>query len=95
MKKNIIIGILAVLLVISLCINKEEPPMYSTWCGYNGEEITMESAVLAQGSQGESMEVQTENGKYYTIDKVNIDESDFLLVWIANDEIIKVWKEAY
>lgn len=74
------------------------------WCGAGTERgsIRFIGAEVASRN-GNTITLLDERGNQWEIENMTIDNNDFLLLWIndndtddiADDEIIKVWREAY
>lgn len=117
--KNIINYMLAIALLISATMFvshsqtteacEEAPQSYDltvidNWCGAGTERgsIRFIGAEVASRN-GDIITLLDERGNQWEVENMNIDDNDFLLLWIndndtddiADDEIIKVWREAY
>lgn len=117
--KNIINYMLAIALLISATMFvshnqtteacEEAPQSYDLtaldeWCGAGAERgsIRFIGAEVASRN-GDIITLLDERGNRWEVENMNIDDNDFLLLWIndndtddiADDEIIKVWREAY
>lgn len=74
------------------------------WCGAGTEKgsIRFIGAEVASRN-GDIITLLDKRGNLWEVENMNIDDNDFLLLWIndndtdniADDEIIKVWREAY
>lgn len=74
------------------------------WCGSGTERGSIRfvgAEVYAR--KGDSLTLIDEQGNLWDVEALNIDDNDFLLLWIndndtdtvEDDTIIKVWREAY
>lgn len=74
------------------------------WCGAGTEKGSIRFIGAEVASRNDNIiTLLDERGNLWEIENMNIDDNDFLLLWIndndtddiADDEIIKVWREAY
>lgn len=74
------------------------------WCGAGTERRSIRFIGAEVASRnGDIITLLDERGNQWEVENMNIDDNDFLLLWIndndtddiADDEIIKVWREAY
>lgn len=88
---------------------EEAPQSYDlsvieNWCGAGMERGSIRfvgAEVYAR--EGDTLTLIDEQGNLWDVEALNIDDNDFLLLWIndndtdtvEDDTIIKVWREAY
>lgn len=88
---------------------EEAPQSYDlsvieNWCGSGTERGSIRfigAEVYAR--EGDTLTLIDEQGNLWDVEALNIDDNDFLLLWIndndtdtvKDDTIIKVWREAY
>ena len=74
------------------------------WCGSSTERGSIRFVgAEVYTRDGDTLTLIDEQGNLWDVEALNIDDNDFLLLWINNndtdtvedDTIIKVWREAY
>ena len=118
--KNIINYMLAIALLISATMFvshnqtteacEEAPQSYDltvidNWCGAGTERGSIRFVgAEVESRNGDNITLLDEQGNLWEVEHMNIDDNDFLLLWIndtdtydnfSDDVIIKVWREAY
>lgn len=89
---------------------EEAPQSYDltvidNWCGAGTERGSIRFVgAEVESRNGDVITLLDEQGNLWEVEHMNIDNNDFLLLWIndndtyddfSDDEIIKVWREAY
>lgn len=89
---------------------EEAPQSYDltvidNWCGAGTERGSIRFVgAEVESRNGDTITLLDEQGNLWEVEHMNIDDNDFLLLWIndndtyddfSDDVIIKVWREAY
>lgn len=72
------------------------------WCGADGQSIRFVGGEVYE-RQGNVITLLDEQGNLWTVENVDVDDNDFLLLWIddngtddfTDDVVIKVWREVH
>lgn len=110
----IIIPLVAILAISALktpeAMACEEAPQFydlsviENWCGSGTERGSIRFVgAEVYTREGDTLTLIDEQGNLWDVEALNIDDNDFLLLWIndndtdtvEDDTIIKVWREAY